>query len=667
MRKATLLLLLTSALAAAEPFVIEEGGQTNYLLLDGEAECHVVLRPESRLVFAFPSENSGAALIFAPGTRLHGLGVRSHPDETGQTVSCRVRTQGTVTISRAVLGSVRTLREQIEGKGADWVWKVQAGYPGPPGFARGVSTLGARSLAYSRPYLPGGQYQVVVNWPPGVVAKSSGDSYTLQKSEPYELFFTVRVPHPPLGGPGLDELTTPQARALTDTRAQEALRNLHFLTRGGKMMAGSWRFLTYFGRDTLLSLALLEPVLQPEALHTGLRSVLQRLSPAGEVAHEEELGDWAILRRIEMGQRLAPQAMAQPLYDYKMVDDDFLLPVVSARLAPGREWLDANRTSVLANWHRVLDTAAAGPVRILPGLSVGDWRDSQEGMGWGIYSGNVNHTLVPAALQSIAGLADNWAPGRAEGERARGLLRHWQGERAKYRVQLAPAEVRQRLSAYLARLDATEREFYLRRPVADSNFTLREFLDGAEALPGALSFLALSLDAQGRPVEVMNSDMSFTLFLGDPSRAEVDESLRLLELEYPLGLMTPVGPVVANPAFSLDARHPRELGRQAYHGAVIWSWQSAMLQAGLLRQWDKYQGDPELGPRLQAVIRSLTEAEKRAGALANAELWTHRVRGEQWEAVAFGAGSGDQTESNALQLWSTVYPANLLRLRQAGF
>jgi hypothetical protein len=45
-------------------------------------------------------------------------------------------------------------------------------------------------------------------------------------------------------------------------------------------MAGSWRFDTYFGRDTLVSLRLLMPVLTANAVQNGLASVLDRLSPS---------------------------------------------------------------------------------------------------------------------------------------------------------------------------------------------------------------------------------------------------------------------------------------------------------------------------------------------------------------------------------------------------
>jgi len=55
-----------------------------------------------------------------------------------------------------------------------------------------------------------------------------------------------------------------------------------FLASREKFTAGSWRFLTYFGRDTLLSLELLMPVLKPDVIEGALGSVLERLGPNGK-------------------------------------------------------------------------------------------------------------------------------------------------------------------------------------------------------------------------------------------------------------------------------------------------------------------------------------------------------------------------------------------------
>ena len=107
---------------------------------------------------------------------------------------------------------------------------------------------------------------------------------------------TGEVPLTPLDAASL---LTPAARPDRDAR-----RKLAFLSYREKSLAGSWRFNTYFGRDTLMSLRLLQPVLRPSASEAGLASVLARLSPEGEAAHEEGIGEFALLAR--QGQSDAP-------------------------------------------------------------------------------------------------------------------------------------------------------------------------------------------------------------------------------------------------------------------------------------------------------------------------------------------------------------------------
>src|SRR6202021_717348 len=92
----------------------------------------------------------------------------------------------------------------------------------------------------------------------------------------------------------------PRLQALpNDGAAGATARNsLTFLSYREKFLAGSWRFNTYFGRDTLMSVRLLMPVLAPEAVEAGLGAVLTRLSAQGEVAHEEDIGEFAVLDHL---------------------------------------------------------------------------------------------------------------------------------------------------------------------------------------------------------------------------------------------------------------------------------------------------------------------------------------------------------------------------------
>ena len=213
------------------------------------------------------------------------------------------------------------------------------------------------------------------------------------------------------------------AKAGADPRSRQALA---FLSYEEKFLAGSWRFDTYFGRDTLMSLRLLMPALQPMAIEDGLASVLERLNAQGEVAHEEDIGEFAVLRhRKEQGD---PPSDA-PIYDYGMVDDDFMLaPVAAAYLldqADGRaratEFLARKLPSgetvgaaLVRNFVFVADSAqafAATPeprnlVSIKTGRKTGQWRDSEDGLADGRYAYDVNAVFVPAALSAIGRFRD---------------------------------------------------------------------------------------------------------------------------------------------------------------------------------------------------------------------------------------------------------------------
>ena len=129
---------------------------------------------------------------------------------------------------------------------------------------------------------------------------------------------TGETPLTPLGSSRLLN-----ASSNDDPRSRQVLG---FLSYEEKFLAGSWRFNTYFGRDTLMSLRLLMPALQPEAVERGLVSVLQRLAANGEVAHEEDIGEFAVLRHRKQSDAVSDA----PIYDYNMIDDDFMLAAVVA-------------------------------------------------------------------------------------------------------------------------------------------------------------------------------------------------------------------------------------------------------------------------------------------------------------------------------------------------
>ena len=112
----------------------------------------------------------------------------------------------------------------------------------------------------------------------------------------------------------------------------------------------------------------------------------------------------------------------------------------------------------------------------------------------------------------------------------------------------------------------------------------------------------------------------------------------------------------ANPVFS-DAAQQRKLDRTAYHGTVVWSWQQAMLAAGLQRQLARSDLPAATSALLRAARDRLWNAIDNTREFRSSELWSWRFANGRYEAAPFGQSSGDADESNAAQLWSTVYLA----------
>jgi hypothetical protein len=401
----------------------------------------------------------------------------------------------------------------------------------------------------------------------------------------------------------------------------------------------------------------------------GLGAVLTRLSPQGEVAHEEDIGEFAILDHLRAGQ---PRSDA-PVFDYKMIDGSFMLAPVAA------EWLlsDARNRSrsqaflartdgrmgetprtfgadLAVNLRFVLRAAAAfakdprGPnlIALKPGLSVGQWRDSNDGLAGGCFAYDVNAVFVPAALEAAArffasGLLRPYLDGadRDLFSRAGAMATVWRAKAGTlFDVSIPNAAARRDISGYAAALNISD------------DAALRS-VGGA-----SLRFHALSLSADAHTIPVIHSDEGFELLFGHPAPAALGRTVTALMRPFPAGLLTDAGVVVANPVFA-DPLVQSELTRNAYHGSVIWSWQQAVLAAGLERQLQRHDLPPPLRKLLLTAETQLWRAIRHAHAMRNSELWSWSFSGGQFHVAPFGAAAADADESNAAQLWSTVYLA----------
>lgn len=661
---AFLFLLPIAAPTAAAPtrlaFQVREGRIFNYFLREGPDAAHLVLRsgPRPRILIAFPAGNSGVGLWFAPQSgnavwRLRGE-PRAVDDRDGKGralhgISATVTlADPQLAIREAVLSNVRVLRD-YEALGTL-----------PNGIAVAPSISG-RSITWSRDRLDGAagyrlQIEVLDGRVSGRRILAGADGLIGLRITG----LTGEIPLVPLTGHDL--LRNASAG---DPGAQETLT---FLAYREKLLAGSWRFDTYFGRDTLMSLRLLMPVLSPAAVQDALDSVLSRLSSQGEVAHEEDIGEQAVLDHLQAdGSR-----SAAPVYDYKMIDEDYLLAPVAAAwlLRPGAqaraatflaapvggplERRGARGAALVKNLRYVVQSAEAfsrapGVTHLIglkPGETVGDWRDSGTGLGGGRYPYDVNAVLVPAALDAAARLAGS------------GLLSPYLGssERALFSSAARMAQAwRERAPPLFAvslshSVAANAIEIYADSQGVPSQPAL-DALDG-----GPLRFHALSLSSSGEPVPVMHSDEGFLLLFADPEPRALDGIVSVLMRPFPAGLMTGVGMVVANPVFCAPAQQ-KLFSRNAYHGTVVWSWQQALFAAGLAHQLERNDLPAAVRSDLVKAQHVLWAAINATRAMQNAELWSWSYEAGHYQLRPFGSSIADADESNAAQLWSTVYLA----------
>lgn len=566
---------------------LTEGQNINAFVRDGPVAAHLLLRNGTapRILVAFPAGNSGTGLWFEPlaaparwqleqGPRATTAPGVAGPQPAIVTVA-RIDAPA-LRIRQAVLSSVRYLRDyQASGR-----FPAEVATP---------AVVQGDTIRWSRARIdgaPGYLLQVRV-----LAGSIRDDRLVAPPGGPLRLEITASSGETPLTGLSVADLLND--RAGDDPAARETLS---FLSYREKFLAGSWRFDTYFGRDTLMAVRLLMPALKAPAIEAGLASVLERLNCEGDVAHEEGIGEFAVLER-----RRAGGTGDAPILDYGMVDDDYMLaPVMAdylldqAEAGGARRFLATRLTSqgmpgtvesagaaLVRNLRFVIahsapfaaDPARARLIAIHDGRLTGQWRDSEEGLGRGRYPYDVNAVFVPAALEAAgrllrAGLLDPYLTREDRGlmERASAMAAIWRARApVMFRVAIPVRDAAPRIAAYARALDI---------PARPALAAL-----GKEALV----FHALALDADGRAVPIVNSDEGFALMFGNPSPADLDTYVTSAMRPFPAGLMTDIGLLVANAA-QADATVQVRFGRGAYHGSVVWSWQQALFIAGISRQ-----------------------------------------------------------------------------------
>ena len=283
--------------------------------------------------------------------------------------------------------------------------------------------------------------------------------------DPLRMTVCASVDFEPLTPMPLDDLVNEKGRALfqRDRHFAEAVRNFEFLSYREKFLAGSWNFLSYFGRDTLISLRIMWPVLSSRAKQTGIQSVANEIAESGVVNVTDEWTDdrtvanalECFFRELDRGNRdgarrlmqtiLAGHVPEHPFLD--VLDQTFMYPSAAAawfkELDDGalKAWLaadhpvlgrtESNLATLLRNWNYVLKSAApyiaawrnlrmkyaaltpgqiiathrdefrAACNTLVPSIAgAANWRDTYH-LPWDVRSEDINVNLLPMAIMAI--------------------------------------------------------------------------------------------------------------------------------------------------------------------------------------------------------------------------------------------------------------------------
>ncbi|CAI6333155.1 unnamed protein product [Periconia digitata] len=610
---------------------LSEPPYDNYLLSDCHTSSHVIVTSpvrggkdlDPRLLVAWPAGNSGIAIYFEPENGVRGsLGLNlENATSTGNALESldlgstdsknenpRVGVTGLVhfdspaILTIPILGSIRAIRDYSEG-GKTLHPKLQNAVAVVPGDVPGGAAIYRDWLdKQTTTWLTFAQTGDV-----DAVKIIPGDRYTLRFGQgTYN--FTATFNYPQMSQLSPQQVLNSGSQDLVAQNPDQTT-SLSFLSYKSKILAGTWRFLTYFGRDSMISVLLMRSILsqgEGGAIEAAISAVLERVNKNdGTVCHEEVIGDYATFLNQQNG-----VDSSAPSCDYKMVDTDYYLPIVMKDYFVDTEtgkdraedflntkasFLQENagtsyRDLAQSTAEKIMKTSAPfaasqsieNLIQLKNGESVGEWRDSNNGLGGGRIPYDVNTALVPAGLRAVGRLArDGFFTGHEDWKTlADEYAQIWEDKTLDFFKVTVPAnEARDLVTQYVKEAGSSAPAF-------------------SERITGDVVFYGLALNGDNNQpiVRVMNTDDCFRLFLLDTTNQTqlssfLDQTANNILAPFPVGLSTEAGLLVANPAYGGSQSYADNWSNSQYHGTVIWSWQLAMMAAGLQRQLDRCGGD----------------------------------------------------------------------------
>lgn len=440
-----------------------------------------------------------------------------------------------------------------------------------------------------------------------------------------------------------------------------------------------------------------------EASEAILGAVLERLNTTGAICHEETIGDYASFVNINNNQSYLGNA---PSYSYVMLDTDFLLlPSLShyflstpqgqnrsqtflqqqATLQNGTyaQLLQKNVDHVLNYSTPFSQSQKCTDLAQIRDPNVGNWRDSNTGLGGGKYPFDVNTALIPGALRAIASLASAGVLPSNYSQNATQQAQIWEQYAAPcFQFSISQQEAQSRLESYVPAANLSTSLLYgagsLNSTSGNSSTNATSMTNGTMSANKTL--YALSLDANGTAVEIQHSDLGFTLLYANNVSASVLQAVVDALQPYPKGLLTNVGMVVANPAYSSNTSDVEVFADTMYHGTVVWSWQQALMAQGIVNQLGRCglanetrvdyveatDGNAQpawcnttLVQDLQSAQTMLWDSISGAPSVLYTEVWSPLWSNSTFSIGDLGAISPSGTEGDAVQLWSYAFLAQL--------
>ncbi len=488
-------------------------------------------------------------------------------------------------------------------------------------------------------------------------------------------------------------------------RMERQIKSLELLSSKEKLMAGLPNFATYFGRDMMMSSLMMEPIWKVSMLENVISSVLKKLRPDGNVSHEEGLKGQAIrenaglynslmnkyfsLKNIHERDSILLRAtevlknLSETTENYRMIDDDFQLPVLTAHYLLHNEITSSKKISFLKRKinnqasSTVLSSLLSNLIYITNEISdyiknpdvqhlvsfmkvdghwqSASWRDSQAGYANGRFAMDVNVIWVPKALESLQVilnfLKENNFPLESltklnpairssmieefynDPEKLKNGISLWQKAAKYFWANLPENTVKNKIEEKLSWMSSEDRMHW------------EGVLKNNQEEEHDIKFLTLSLDGNGKQIDIENTDPATSIFLNNFTEAvirgaispdSVLDLIKVFTIPYPAGLfIDSLGVLVANDTYTSKEiwetfKHDR------YHSPyVVWGREMNLIFLGLSKNiLDSYDEKGKLKDQslnnyvnnLKKILEKVHFAVEKSGLKYN-ELWSYKIAG----------------------------------------